>query len=150
MKEGLTQSSLRGCVPPLYADKQFWAAIVAAVVVWILTYFLVDNLIISRNPNLLYAIIIYPILEELAFRGFIQDTIRQKIRQNLVARLSYANILTSILFVLAHLLYQAPLWALSVFIPSLVFGYFKDRTGGVMASIVLHIFYNAGFFVIFS
>jgi len=37
-----------------------------------------------------------------------------------------------------------------VFFPSLVFGYFKDRTGRLTAPILLHIFYNAGFLWLFT
>lgn len=130
-------------------DKQFLLAIAAAVVVWALGYAFVGDLISKQAFNPLSAIIIYPVLEEFIFRGFIQDAIWQKIRKNLIASLSYANVLTSILFASAHLLYQPPLWALSVFIPSLIFGYFKDRTGSVVPSMLLHIFYNAGFFILF-
>ncbi len=133
-----------------FTDKHFWIAIIAAVLVWGLAYFLVDGLIVKRSFNPFYVIILYPILEELAFRGFIQDIIGQRLRNNLIAKLSTANALTSILFAATHLLYQAPFWALLILIPSLIFGYFKDRTGSTIPSIVLHMFYNTGFVVLFT
>ena len=37
-----------------------------------------------------------------------------------------------------------------VFLPSLVFGFFKDRTGRLTAPILLHSFYNAGFLLLFT
>jgi membrane protease YdiL (CAAX protease family) len=129
------------------ADKQFWAAILAAPIVWILLYFYTDALIAKQEFNPIYAIFIYPIIEELAFRGLIQDYLHTKFTST-VAQLSLANILTTILFVLLHLVYHPILWALAVFIPSLIFGYFKDRTGYILPAIILHIFYNSGFFLL--
>ncbi|CAC9434252.1 hypothetical protein [uncultured Gammaproteobacteria bacterium] len=81
----------------------------------------------------------HPIIEELVFRGLIQDYLHTKFT-NTVAQLSLANILTTILFVLLHLIYHPILWALAVFVPSLIFGYFKDRFGCVLPAIILHIF----------
>lgn len=140
-------------------DRHFWAAIFAAIVVWALAYFFADGFIVKQNLvkqnfNPFYVIILLPILEELAFRGFIQDIMlsalkHKKIQENLIAKLSYANVLTSILFAFSHLLHQSPFWAFLVFFPSLIFGYFKDRTNSTIPSIVLHIFYNAGFFILF-
>jgi membrane protease YdiL (CAAX protease family) len=37
-----------------------------------------------------------------------------------------------------------------VFFPSLVFGLFKDRTQRLLAPILLHVFYNAGYFWLFA
>jgi len=49
-----------------------------------------------------------------------------------------------------HFIYQPPLWAALVLFPSLVFGFFKDRTRGLAAPIILHSFYNAGFLWVLS
>ncbi len=35
-------------------------------------------------------------------------------------------------------------------LPSLVFGYFKDKYHSLTAPILLHVFYNAGFFWLFA
>jgi len=128
-------------------DKQFWVAIVAALIVWILVYFFASALIVKSEFNPIYAIFLYPIIEELVFRGLIQDYLHTKFAGT-VAQLSLANILTTILFVLLHLVYHPILWALAVFIPSLIFGYFKDRANHVLPAIILHIFYNFGFFLL--
>jgi hypothetical protein len=52
-------------------------------------------------------------------------------------------------FVAAHFFWQVPYIAVSVFVPSLIFGYFRDRYHGIVPSILLHVFYNAGFFWLF-
>lgn len=116
-----------------------------ALIVWVLVYFFANGIITKGKFNLIYVIFIYPIVEELVFRGLIQDYLKGKFT-GAIMHLSFANILASILFVLLHFLYHSIIGALLVFIPSLIFGYFKDRTGGILVAIVLHIFYNSGYF----
>ncbi len=100
-------------------------------------------------------VFLYPVLEEVAFRGALQGSLRQGLGTlGPWPGLSLANILTSIVFVLLHLLYHPPLWALAVLIPSLLFGYFRDRFDGapdaLLAPIALHAWYNAGWFWLFE
>ncbi len=100
---------------------------------------------------LLWIALIYPILEEFVFRGGIQHALRQKtLFSTSTAGLSLANVATSVLFAAMHLINQPPLWAASVFFPSLIFGWAKDRFGNIQACTVLHIVYNAGFVWFFS
>lgn len=49
-----------------------------------------------------------------------------------------------------HFLYRPLPWAALVFVPSLIFGYFKDKYHGLSAPIQLHIFYNTGYYWIFG
>lgn len=88
-----------------------------------------------------------PVVEELLFRGVLQGMLR---RTGLGLRscrgLSTANLITSLAFVLVHFVNQPMAWALAVFAPSLVFGYFRDRSGSVLPPLVLHIVYNGAFF----
>ena len=95
------------------------------------------------TKSLFFLIIFYPVVEELAFRGVIQEVIATKTKQyhNLYS-ITVANILTSVLFVLMHFVHHTPLWALLVFVPSLIFGYFKDQYENILPSIFLHMFYN--------
>ncbi|MEO7557618.1 MAG: JDVT-CTERM system glutamic-type intramembrane protease, partial [Gammaproteobacteria bacterium] len=60
-----------------------------------------------------------------------------------------ANVATTLLFAGFHFFYHAPLWAALVILPSLIFGYFRDRHQRVLPAIVLHVFYNAGYFWLF-
>ena len=91
--------------------------------------------------------ILYPMLEETVFRGIIQPTFHTRLKGRL-GLFSYANILTSILFSLAHLPNHEPIWALAVFIPSLAFGLLKDIYKTLLAPVALHSYYNAGYFLI--
>ena len=94
--------------------------------------------------SLFFLILFYPLIEELAFRGVIQEYIASKTKQySSLWHISVANIATSVLFVLMHFVHHTPMWAMLVFIPSLLFGYFKEQYADIRASIFLHMFYNA-------
>lgn len=94
--------------------------------------------------------LIYPVLEEVVFRGGLQSVIlASRIKVLKFAGLSAANVLTSLVFAGMHLFSQDLVWACLIFFPSLVFGYFYDRYGRLLPSIVLHAFYNSGFFIFF-
>ncbi|MFT7880070.1 MAG: JDVT-CTERM system glutamic-type intramembrane protease [Sulfurimonas sp.] len=95
---------------------------------------------------LLWGVIIFPVMEELAFRGVIQEYIAAKTKRvPSFFMLSSANILTSLLFTLLHLSYHHAIWISLVFFPSLVFGYFKEQYQRILPSIILHAFYNVNF-----
>ena len=129
---------------------QYGAAILAAPI-FVLLYISIfqDHIpdlknIFSDTRSLFFLIVFYPIIEELAFRGVIQEVIATKTKQYpAYFYISVANILTSVLFVLMHFVHHTPLWAMLVFIPSLIFGYFKDQYKNILPSIFLHMFYNA-------
>lgn len=137
-------------------DPAFGAAILAAPIFWAVL-FATGN----QSPDLAWPLrfpgqflllcVVYPVLEELAFRGFLQGFFRQKawgLRS--AGGMSAANLVTSLVFALSHLWRHAPLWAGLTFFPSLVFGFFRDRSGSVVPPIVLHVFYNAGYFWLFG
>ncbi len=100
---------------------------------------------------LLFSIILYPLLEEMVFRGLIQGQLMRKVRwRRGFMGVSGANLVTSVLFALLHVVHQAPLIAALIVVPSLIFGYFRDRHRSVLPGIWLHVFYNAGFITLFS
>ena len=93
-------------------------------------------------------VLFYPVVEEIAFRGWIQGYLMHGVLADRHWRvLSLPNLITTLLFAAMHLVYHTPYWALLVIAPSLVYGYFRERSGSVMPSIALHAFYN---FVYFS
>jgi len=101
----------------------------------------------SDLNSLFFLVFLYPMIEELIFRGLVQEYIEKKISKNTILKaLSWANIFTSLLFVLMHFIYHSPIWAMLVFFPSLVFGYFKERYEHIIPSILLHSFYNLWYF----
>ena len=133
----------------------FRAAVAAGPVCWVGLFFILDPSIQWDWPLLtplvfLLPVLVYPVLEEIVFRGLIQELVHDYLSKAVLGPVSIANLLTSLLFTGMHFVYHPPLWAALVFFPSLVFGFFKDRTRGLTAPIILHVFYNAGFLWLFS
>ena len=140
-----------------WLQPDFWLACIAATLFWS-AFILLDLSPASKavfpmpGSTLLLLIIVFPILEEIVFRGLIQESIHRLLNHNgfptlFFWRLSSANVLASLFFSVSHLWTQPMLWALATFIPSLIFGYFKDKYQSLQPSIVLHIFYNLGFYL---
>jgi len=86
------------------------------------------------------------VIEEIVFRGLLQDLFGRIFPGSFPVGLTPANLSTSLVFSLVHLLNHPPLWAISVFLPSLVFGWAKDRYGSLLPCIMLHFTYNLLFF----
>ncbi|AOY90322.1 abortive infection protein [Marinobacter salinus] len=85
-----------------------------------------------------------PIVEELAFRGVVQGWLSgTESGRRRLAGLSLANIIAACLFTGWHLLYRTDVMAWLVFVPALVFGYFRDRHGSLLPCVILHAAYNA-------
>lgn len=85
-----------------------------------------------------------PVLEELLFRGMLQGQfLRLAWGHQHWRGITVANVLTSVLFVLLHLLHHAPLWAVAVFMPSLIFGKLRELHASVLPALLMHSTYNA-------
>lgn len=136
-------------------DKWFWLALAAGPCVWVaLWWFFSVPITIGGAMTwtvLLSLIVIYPVLEEIVFRGALQGWLLglQPFKQRLTG-ISLANLLTSVLFTGLHFFNHSPLWAALVFVPSLVFGWARDRFDSIAPAIALHVFYNAGFLLLFG
>ena len=145
---------MKAITPPA-TDYLFYIALLAGPASWLALYHLLDPTLRLdwplRQPGLfLMPALVYPVLEEIAFRGLLQELVREHVSRASLGPLSYANLLTSVVFTALHFIYHPPLWAALVLLPSLVFGFFKDRTGALAAPVLLHVFYNAGFLWLFS
>lgn len=104
----------------------------------------------ERPWQFLALVLLYPVLEELVFRGWLQGALLGRGWGRRVAGpVSAANLAAALAFAAAHLLRSSPAWAAAVILPGLVFGCFRERHG-VGAAIVLHVFYNIGFFWLFG
>lgn len=94
--------------------------------------------------------VVYPVLEELAFRGALQGSLyHSQWGRAAMGPLTHANLLTSLLFACFHFIAHPALWAILVIFPSLLFGYFRDKYQSVLPAILLHVFYNMGYFWLF-
>ena len=134
-------------MPNFYRDPIFVLLLIAPLPVWLWLYATKGVTGITDLLVLLSLVLLYPCIEEIIFRGFIQPFLAKRLHQRW-SIFSLANVLTSLLFVLAHFINHPPVWALAVLIPSLIFGYIQERTNNLAAPITLHCTYNAGFFLL--
>lgn len=89
-------------------------------------------------------IAVYPILEEFVFRGFLQGYLLEKSwARRCIGPVTAANALTAIAFALSHWPRGGALLAFGVLGPGLIFGFFRERHGGLATPILLHAWYNA-------
>lgn len=133
-------------------DRYFWAAVAAALPVWAAIYVGIrpnlDLVWPLRAPAVFAQVaVLYPVLEEIVFRGVIQSAGHRYLPACSLGPISLSNLLTSLVFTAMHFLYHPPLWATLVVVPSLVFGYFKDRHGSLVGPVLLHVFYNTGYYL---
>lgn len=81
--------------------------------------------------------------EEFFYRGFLQKRLDEANGRRVWLRLgpielSRSNVVVSVVFALGHFVLGLDPMRLAVFFPSLLFGWLRDRTGGIAASIVFH------------
>lgn len=131
--------------PGLLQDWHFWLALVAGIVT--------VSVLRERLPVLpadvafgwlLVSLVLWqPLVEELLFRGILQG---QLVNTRWGARsyqgISVANIASSVAFAAIHMVNNPALLSLSVLVPSLLYGYFRDRFTSCIPAIVLHCAYN--------
>ena len=134
-------------LPKFYRHPKFYLAVLAAVpVIWVLHGWapVFETRQVFHWAGLLSIIIWQPFIEELLFRGIIQGQLsKAQWAHQSVFNISSANLVTSVLFVAAHMLNSPLAWSLLIIIPSLLFGYFRDTYNSVYPSMVLHCCYNA-------
>jgi len=141
--------------PGCFRDSAFWLAAALGPLVWLLLWGVVRQPLTAGSGSaaaaLLLAIVVYPVLEEIVFRGALQGWLLSL--QPLAVRwggITAANVLTSVVFTGFHFIHQSPLWAAAVLPPALVFGWARDRYQSLTPCVVLHMFYNAGFLLLFA
>lgn len=140
------ESGLLSC-PKFYLDRRFMAALFAGwLVIWLAhDWYPVFSERLSFHWQVLISLVLWqPLLEELLFRGIVQGQFRKfDWGQHQFFKITIANGLTSLLFVGVHMINSLPSWSLSIFIPSLLFGYFRDTFNSIYPAFALHSTYNA-------
>jgi membrane protease YdiL (CAAX protease family) len=131
------------------ADPRFALALLAGVVFWLALAWLGEPGPALGLAAVVSLVLLQPLIEELLFRGLLQGrlTARPWGRRQF-GGFTLANLLVSLLFTALHFIGHPPLWAAGVLLPSLLYGYFRDRHDSVLPAIALHVFYNAGYFLL--
>lgn len=131
------------------ADLRFGLALLAGVLFWLVLAFLGKAGSTVELVPLVSLVLVQPLVEELLFRGVLQGQLMtQSWGRRQLGGFTLANLAASVLFTALHFASHPPLWAIGVLLPSLLYGYFRDRHHSVYPAIALHVFYNAGYFLI--
>jgi membrane protease YdiL (CAAX protease family) len=135
-------------------DPRFGLALLAGCLFWLALFWLAQAGLVKKGPihglaALASLILIQPLIEELLFRGLLQGwLVEQSWGRRQLGGFTLANLLVTVLFTALHFFSHPPLWAAGVLLPSLLYGYFRDRHDSVYPAIALHVFYNAGYFLL--
>ena len=130
-----------------YTDWRFLGLLLSPVAIWLIIYYQTSTVAMFDGWALIQVVLIYPVIEEIIFRGILQPWIAQRWKQTLF-KFSAANLITSGIFAMLHLVEHEAIWAIGTFIPSLIFGYSRERYNRLLAPIILHGTYNGGYFLI--
>jgi membrane protease YdiL (CAAX protease family) len=92
-----------------------------------------------------FQLVLVAIPEEIFYRGYIQPQLNRvwgRPWRFLGASFGKSLIFTSMLFAFSHSLIQLKWWHFSIFFPSLVFGWLREKTGSVTAGALFHTLSN--------
>ncbi|RZM00863.1 MAG: JDVT-CTERM system CAAX-type protease [Variovorax sp.] len=98
------------------------------------------------------ALLVAPVVEELAFRDGLQPWLREVLARHASFRLpgpTWANIGTSLAFGLCHLPSHHGAMAALVVAPSLLLGHLRERTDTIWPCVLAHAWFNACFLFAF-
>jgi len=80
-----------------------------------------------------YQLFFVALPEEFFFRSYMQTTFNQYFGKPF-----RGLVLTSLLFAISHSFIHVQWWHFSIFFPSLVFGWLREKTGSITASVLFH------------
>lgn len=136
------------------------------IALWVLPifgvgYFIYEGIIFQKEINFGYdkpiiSVLIWNLVgisfpEEVFFRGYLQTRLRELVPGKIKlykTDLSWAALLGSILFAVAHLLTAFEPSRLIVFFPSCLFGWIRDRTNSILGPAVFHWLCNCTLFLL--
>lgn len=131
------------------ADPRFGLALLAGCVFWLVLLWRGEPGPLHGPAALVSLVLLQPLIEELLFRGFMQGRLlARRWGRRRLGGFTLANMTVTLVFTALHFISHPPLWAAGVLVPSLLYGYFRDRHDNVAPAIALHIFYNAGYFLL--
>lgn len=117
-----------------------FATVLPAVAYFLIYYLHLPIFFVVGSPLLLF---LSPILEEIVFRGLIQDYIFEKISNK-----TLVVIITNLLFIAFHYHINSNfLYLLTVFICGVIFSLFKIRFSKLYYPICCHLYYNLCFYL---
>lgn len=103
--------------------------------------------VVPTEPLLLvgYHLFFVAIPEEIFYRGYLQTRLNGVFGRRWTVfgvKMGWGVIVTSLLFAFGHSIVQFQWWHCSIFFPSLVFCWMREKTGGFMAGALFHAWSN--------
>jgi membrane protease YdiL (CAAX protease family) len=96
-----------------------------------------------RELQPLAEVIVVALPEEAFFRGYVQSRLGEAfVGARGLGPVTAANLVTSLLFAAGHFGTSVSVARASVFFPSLLFGLLRERTGGIVAPVIVHALSN--------
>jgi uncharacterized protein len=137
----------------LFQDKELLSTLIFTVVCWgVLSMTGIEYAETNAKLSidvLIASIFVMPVLEELAFRGFIQQNLaKTELGKVKFYKLTTSNLITSFLFAGWHIFYHPAILSIATFFPSIILGYFLEKYESLKPCFFLHIFFNLGYFFI--
>ena len=125
------------------------APVVWSGIVWIFGFGLDFDSFARASFRTVAILLIFPVLEEIVFRGLIQDYLSNKITDwDSFLGITWANWLTTLLFCVTHLVTRSMLVASLVIVPSLLLGALRDRGFSIKALAAIHLYWNGGVYLL--
>ncbi len=93
------------------------------------------------GPLIFYELVAIALPEEFFFRGYLQGRLNllfEKKWKLLGAQIGLGLLLTSFIFAISHSLIQFQWWQILIFFPAMAFGWLKEKSHTITASIFLH------------
>ncbi len=126
-----------------------WVGLLADIALGLMFPAALSGSVLHGAAQWLSCVLWQPVLEEVVFRWMLQgELLRTGWGSKRIGQISAANLLCSLGFTAMHFAHHPPLWAASVFVPSLIFGWLRERYDGVGAPIGMHVLYNLEFFTV--
>lgn len=100
-----------------------------------------------------FHVLLVALPEEFFFRGYMQyqlDRFFGKPWNFLGTQVGWSLPLTSLIFAFSHSLIHQQWWHFSIFFPALVFGWLREKTGAITASVLFHALCNVYSFWVLS
>jgi membrane protease YdiL (CAAX protease family) len=116
---------------------------VVSVATWLAAGLLVAMCLPALWHDALLLIVVAPLLEEIVFRGGIQEPLLRRLSPSHGAEPWVVNVVTAIAFAAAHILTHLSFVSVLTVLPALVIGWLYQRTRRLAPCVALHAFFNA-------
>lgn len=134
-------SNVRLFIISLVLALPVWAAVYLAISAnWLTLELLVET------PVWFWVVVILPIAEEFAFRGFLMGLLGKFLSNSSFGFITINNFLTSICFSMAHVVTRSLALGVLVYIPSLWLGWIREKSSSILLCAAIHVMWNLGFF----